>query len=65
MRYVRFESILIVPLLFIKIVNIFTLFDQISPFVDIVFKMLSDITFFMFIFVMTIISSAQVFYIIG
>ena len=65
MQYIRIESLIIVPLLFIKIINIFTLFDNISPFVDIVFKIFSDITFFMFIFFITIISAAQMFYIIG
>ena len=65
MYYIRLESLVIIPLLFFKIVGIFTLFDSLSPFVDIVFKIFTDITFFMFIFAITIISSAQMFYIMG
>ena len=58
-------SIIIIFLFFIKIIDIFTLFDSISPFVDIVFKIFYDIMFFMFIFAITMVCSAQCFYLVG
>lgn len=65
MKYIRNESLLIIPLLFIKFTEILTLFDSISPFVDIVFKILNDIVFFMLIFCITIFMAANCFYLIG
>ena len=65
MKYIRMESLLIIPLLFIKFTEILTLFDSISPFVDIVFKILKDIIFFMLIFCITIFMAANCFYLIG
>ena len=59
------ESLLIIPLLFIKFTEILTLFDSISPFVDIVFKILHDIVFFLLIFCITIFMAANCFYLIG
>ena len=65
MKFIRHESLFIMPLLFIKFTDILTLFDSISPFVDIVFQILRDIIFFMFIFCITIFMASSCFYIIG
>ena len=64
-RLIRLESVAIIPLLFIKTTDFLSLFDNISPFIDIFFKIFSDITFFMVIFMVTIFAMANCFYLIG
>ena len=62
---IRYESVAIIPLLFMKTTDFLSLFDNISPFIDIFFKIFRDILFFMLIFMVTIFSVANCFYLIG
>ena len=48
-----------------KITDFLSLFDNVSPFIDIFFKIFNDITFFMVIFIITIFSVSNCFYLIG